>query len=152
MSYKKIPYEDIGKYTTKDNEAFVEIAGIFFSGHKDVVTPVIDRGETPNLYLVADLRERKGYKNSTYKVDFYECKEGCDGNKDWWLCLKRNSNKPFKYEDLPAKIQSSLENVFGEAVRNNFTRDKKSICLMTSANPREVAQEFKTLLMNLENG
>ena len=151
MSYKKIQYEDIGKYTTEDNMAFVEIAGVFSSDYKDVVMPAIDTGKNPNLYLVANLNEYKGYNNSTYKIDFYECKEGCDGDKDWWLCLRRSSNKSFKYEDLPAKIRSSLENVFAEADRNNFTRDKKSICLMTLSNPKEVAQKLRDFLMDLEN-
>lgn len=142
---------NVKKYVTSKNEPIIDIAKAFCGNYGVIQSFVTEEYKVPDVYLMTKLHKWCDNEVDLYKVDFYECEKDSVEGGDWWLCLKRQNNGPFKYEDLPAKIRSSLENVFAEADHNNFTRDKKSICLMTLSNPKEVAQKLRDFLMDLEN-
>ena len=141
----------VGRYTTSKNKSIVDIARTSLKGYENLLSFGVDSKKVPALYLVASLRAWCKDENNTYKVDFYECEKDCFEGKDWWLCLKRERNGRFKYDEIPVDVKRCLEKAFPQTCRN-FEPDNRSICLKTSSDPNEIAQSLKEFLGDLKNG
>lgn len=136
------------RYVTSKNEAIIDIAEAFRSDYEGILSFVREANKEPDLFLVTDLQKWCNNEINLYKVDLYECEKDSVDGKDWWLCLKRKSNDPFEYKDIPPKITRSLKKVF-PLTYDKFEPDKRSIRLMTSSNPNEVARYLKDFLIVL---
>ena len=152
MSWKKYSINDktVEQFITSDNAPIVRIANEIFGNYKDIQSFGIDSVKEPVLYFVTNLKEWCEIDSQSFKVDFYECKKDCVNGEDWWLCLRREDNKTFKFDDISPKIKLSLKKEFAKTY-NKFV-SSKCICLMTSADANELAKWLKKFLDNLRNG
>lgn len=142
---------DVELYLTSKNRPIAELARCFLKDYENFLFFLADPKKVPALYLVTMLRNWCKDENNTYKVDFYECEKDSEDGKDWWLCLKRENNGRFKYDEISIEVKRCLEKAFPQTYRN-FEPDNRSICLKTSSDPNEVAQLLKAFLNDLING